>query len=357
VLPIKILLANDALPDSVITVTSNRVLIIPSIGEDGRPAEPRILVPVKGRTLSGPFATNLSVLTNGFAISNPVSLFSERVLTAQVALARQAISSGPIDGTSGPQTRAALRAFQEREKLPATGRLDAATESKLALDAPLFTNYVVASEDLARLLPLGKTWLEKSEQERLDFETILELVAEKSHSNPKLLRWLNPDVDWNSVVAGTSLKIVNAQYPSPRRAAFLRISLGARSLQAFDENTNLLAYFPCSIAARVEKRPVGEALHISTAAASPNYTFDPEVFPESEEARQLGRKLILQPGPNNPVGTVWLGLDKPGYGIHGTPKPEDIGRTESHGCFRLANWSAEYLLKVVTVGTPVFVEE
>jgi lipoprotein-anchoring transpeptidase ErfK/SrfK len=106
----------------------------------------------------------------------------------------------------------------------------------------------------------------------------------------------------------------------------------------------------------VDKRPLGEELHITAIAPNPNYTFDPAVFPESAEAQQLGRKLILQPGPNNPVGTVWLSLDKPGYGIHGTPKPEEVGRTESHGCFRLANWNAEFLLKLVTVGTLVSVE-
>ena len=119
--------------------------------------------------------------------------------------------------------------------------------------------------------------------------------------------------------------------------------------------TNLLAHFPCSIAARVEKRPVGE-LHVIVIAPNPNYTFDPELFPESAEARQLNQKLVLPPGPNNPVGVAWIGLDKPGYGIHGTPNPEQVGRTESHGCFRLANWDAEYLSHFVWVGMPVFVE-
>jgi lipoprotein-anchoring transpeptidase ErfK/SrfK len=88
----------------------------------------------------------------------------------------------------------------------------------------------------------------------------------------------------------------------------------------------------------------------------PNYTFDPAVFPESEEARNLGRKLIIPPGPNNPVGVAWIGLDRPGYGIHGTPNPEQVGRTESHGCFRLANWDARALLGLVRVGLPVVVE-
>ena len=97
-------------------------------------------------------------------------------------------------------------------------------------------------------------------------------------------------------------------------------------------------------------------LSVVVIAPNPDYMFSPENFPESAEARELKTKLKLQPGPNNPVGTAWIGLNLPGYGIHGTPKPEDVGRTESHGCFRLANWNAEYLLRLVTVGLPVRVE-
>lgn len=135
----------------------------------------------------------------------------------------------------------------------------------------------------------------------------------------------------------------------------MRISLSAKTLQAFGESSNLLAHFPCSIAAKMEKRPVGE-LYVTAIAPNPNYTFNPEVFPESPEAQAIGRKLILQPGPNNPVGVAWISLNLPSYGIHGTPIPEQVGRTESHGCFRLANWNAEYLIKLVRTGTPVVVE-
>jgi len=131
--------------------------------------------------------------------------------------------------------------------------------------------------------------------------------------------------------------------------------LAEKILERFDANTNLLAHFPCSIAHSVSKRPVG-GLRVAILAPDPNYTFDPEIFPESAEARQLKTKLVLPPGPNNPVGVAWIGLDRPRYGIHGTPNPEQVGRTESHGCFRLANWNAEFLLKLVTVGTPVIVE-
>jgi lipoprotein-anchoring transpeptidase ErfK/SrfK len=240
--------------------------------------------------------------------------------------------------------------------LPETGSLDTNTRPLVLIESPALTSYTVTSNDLARLQPLSKTWLGKSQQSALDYETILELVAEKSHAHPKLIKLLNPNVDWTNVLAGASLVVPDAEYPAPQtKAAFAVISLSEKTLEAFDENTNLLAHFPCSIAKRVEKRPSGE-LHVAAVAPNPNYTFNPEIFPEVPEAHTITNKLIIQPGPNNPVGTVWISLDLPGYGMHGTPKPEDVGRTESHGCFRLANWNAEYLLKLVWVGMPVRVE-
>jgi lipoprotein-anchoring transpeptidase ErfK/SrfK len=278
------------------------------------------------------------------------------VFEAQVALARRGISPGSIDGALGSQTRRAISTFQGIENLVQTEKLDADTRARLTLDSPVLTNYVVTTNDLARLQPLGKTWLAKSQQTALDYETELELVAEKSHSHPLLIQELNPNVNWTNISAGTVLQIPDVNYPEPGdKAAFVVIHLGEKFLEAFDENTNLLAHFPCSIAAKVEKRPAGE-LHVVVVAPNPNYTVDPELFPESEELQAIGHKLILPPGPNNPVGIAWIGLDKIGYGIHGTPAPEQVGRTESHGCFRLANWDAEYLMKLAWVGMPVFVE-
>jgi lipoprotein-anchoring transpeptidase ErfK/SrfK len=274
-------------------------------------------------------------------------------LEAQVALARRAISPGSLDAAIGSQTRAAIAAFQRSKNLSETASLDTNTRPVLTLDAPLLTTYTVTTNDLARLQPIGKTWLAKSQQTALDYETIRELVAETAHSYPVLIQKLNPDVNWTNVAAGTILKIPDVSYPAaPDQAAFVIIHLSQKFLEAFDAETNLLLHCPCSIAAKVEKRPVGE-LHVKDIAPHPNYTFDPAVFPESPEAQAIGHKLILPPGPNNPVGVAWISLDKPGYGMHGTPAPEQVGRTESHGCFRLANWDAEYLLKLVWVGMPV----
>lgn len=278
------------------------------------------------------------------------------VFEAQVALVRRAISPGSIDGALGSQTHAAISVFQEIENLPETGELDDETRAKLTLDAPILTSYIITTNDLASLQPLGKTWLEKSQQSSLAYETELELVAAKSHSHPLLIQRLNPNVNWTNITAGTVLQIPSVNYPDPdNKAAFVVIHLSDRYLEAFDDQTNLILHFPCSIAKKVEKRPVGE-LHVVVVIQNPNYTVDPELFPESDELQSIGHKLILPPGPKNPVGIAWMGLDKPGYGMHGTPNPQEVGRTESHGCFRLANWDAEYLSTIVWVGMPVEVE-
>jgi lipoprotein-anchoring transpeptidase ErfK/SrfK len=278
------------------------------------------------------------------------------VLEAQVELHRRGFSCGSIDGVMGLQTAAALRAWQRANALGETGALDRATKAQLLLTAPALAPHVFSAEELAGLLPLPATWLEKSEQPALAYATPLELAAELHHASPRLLQRLNPEIDWSAIEAGTAIQVPGvARVSLGKTAAQIVIRLEARELEVSDADGALIAHFPVSIARSVEKRPLGE-LRVKVVIADPDYTFDPAVFPESAEAQQLGRKLVLSPGPNNPVGRAWIGLDRPGYGIHGTPDPEKVGRTESHGCFRLANWDALTLLPLVRVGLPVLVE-
>jgi lipoprotein-anchoring transpeptidase ErfK/SrfK len=276
-------------------------------------------------------------------------------LETQVALAREGFSCGSMDGVPGAQTTSALLAYQRREGLAMSGMVDGATAEHLRLLVPAFSEMVIVEADLVGLQPIGATWLEKSAQASLAYESVLEMIAERAHASPALVRRLNPLVDWNQVKAGTaiSLPLINRRVKG--KAAVLHIQLAAHVLEACDATGRVLAHFPVSIARRVEKRPDGQ-LHVTVIIPNPDYTFNPELFPDSEEAQTLKRNLLLPPGPNNPVGTVWVGLDLPGYGIHGTPNPEAVGRTESHGCFRLANWDAEALADLAWVGLPVMVD-
>jgi lipoprotein-anchoring transpeptidase ErfK/SrfK len=277
-------------------------------------------------------------------------------LEAQIELARRGFSCGPIDGVAGSQSVSALRAFQESSGLATTGELDPATCESLMLTEPACAPMSLTAEDLAALQPISPTWLGKSQQTALGYENAIELVAERTHAHPALIQQLNPTLDLSAITAGTIIAApAVGRVALHGKAAMLHVSLDDHVLEARDDAGNLLAHFPVSIAHDVEKRPAGE-LHVTVLIRNPNYTFDPDVFPESEEARELGRKLIIPPGPNNPVGVVWIGLDRPGYGIHGTPFPEQVGRTESHGCFRLANWDALTLLDLAWVGLPVVVQ-
>jgi lipoprotein-anchoring transpeptidase ErfK/SrfK len=277
-------------------------------------------------------------------------------LAAQVELHRRGFSCGSLDGVRGAQTAAALRAWQKNEGLRETGDLDRATREALLLTAPVLQDYVITSEDLAAVRPVPDTWLGKSELDALRHNTVLELLAERFRANPKLLARLNPEVDWEDLLPGTPIVVPDAVLAPPDgRVDRIHIYLADKVLQAVDETGRVLLHCPVSIARDVEKRPVGE-LHVTVVIPDPNYTFDPVTFPESEEGRTLGRRLIIAPGPNNPVGVAWIGLDRTGYGIHGTPDPEKVGRTESHGCFRLANWDARALLALAWVGLPVVID-
>lgn len=308
--------------------------------------------PPSAMTNPPPVAT---ALTNPPALPPPPADFAE-VLALQIGLARRAISCGSLDGVFGSQTRTAVRVFQQVSGLPTTGFPDAETTRRLSPAPPWHTNHVVTTDDLQRLMPVPATWLGKSGASRLDYETPLELIAERAGASPTLVLRLNPRLDWAYLGPGSPVAVPAAAYPPPRaRAALIRISLSEKWLQAWDASSNLLFHAPCSIARRVEKRPSGR-LTVTRFALGPEYLFDPEIFTESAEAREIGRKLTIPPGPNNPVGAAWISLDRPGYGIHGTPLPEQVGRTESHGCFRLANWNAEYLIKLVWAGLPVLVE-
>jgi lipoprotein-anchoring transpeptidase ErfK/SrfK len=277
----------------------------------------------------------------------------EQTLGIQIALHNQGFSPAAIDGLMGPQTRRAIKGFQESQSMQPSGELNSETTEKLSLNGELYKTYTITAEDLSGLQENPDGWVKMAEVESLGYETILELVAEKASSYRSLIRKLNPNVNWSNVEAGTEVKIPNiAPFQPDASASKFKVLVNERVVQVFDASGKLIAQFPCTIAASKAKFPDGE-LKVENFAENPNYTFSPENFPESKQAQKIGKKLIIPPGVNNPVGVVWISLSKPGYGIHGTPEPEDIGQAASHGCFRLTNWDAQTLLRMTTDGMPV----
>ncbi len=281
-------------------------------------------------------------------------LTTERIAAYQVALERMHFSCGFVDGDQGMRTQRMLRAYQKEHDLPVTGFLDPATRAAIGEPGEPFLTYTVKAEDVASIMAKPPTWRDKAKAARLGYNDIWELLAEKFHCTRAYLKGLNRDV--STPIAGTQIvgpKVFPAA-PMPH-AASLRIYLGETSLEALDSRGRVVAFFPCSIAKDKNKRPHGE-LTVKVVDDHPDYTFDPALFADAAKAEGITHKLTIPPGPRNPVGTTWVGLSLPGYGIHGTPDPEAISRTQSHGCFRLANWNAEKVLKMVSVGTPVDVE-
>ena len=219
----------------------------------------------------------------------------------------------------------------------------------------------VTEADLDSLVAIPASPAAKAELPKMGYETIAEMFAERGHVSIRALERLNPKIDFTRLRAGTKIRIPDfpameedlAAWPRTGTAArpeasLVRISLARCAVTAYDAKGKLLASFPCSVAKDKANLPPHGELKVTTAIANPNYTYTPDGG---------GPRHILPEGPNSPVGVAWIGLSLPGYGIHGTPRPETIGSAESHGCFRLANWNAARLYAMVRPGVRVIVEQ
>lgn len=275
----------------------------------------------------------------------------------QIALDRQQFSPGCIDGKLGSHTKQAIMAWQEAHGLKVDGLMGPETErSLIGTNTDWFTQYALTEEDLKHFGPVPATWKGKSEQASLPYETLTERIAERFHAAEQFIHTLNSEFDFVHAKTGQVLNVPNVNIPrTTEKASVVRVKLSRKIIVAYGDRDQIVGFFPCSIGKDKERRPVG-ALKVNAVAPNPNFTWDPTVFTDSPESQTITSKLIIPPGPNNPVGTYWIGLSQQGYGIHGTPKPEEIGKTESHGCFRLANWNVETLATMIENGTPVIIE-
>jgi lipoprotein-anchoring transpeptidase ErfK/SrfK len=273
----------------------------------------------------------------------------------QTQLERRHFSCGTIDGEFGMRSRRAIKQFQIGNGLPATGELDFETRMRLGTPGNPLTEYTVTAEDMAKIQPTPSAFRDKAKLTYLGYNDAWEMLGEKFHAMPDWLQHLNPTV--KEVAIGTVLNVPNLEpeFPLPK-AGRIEIILSETTLLVYDTNGRVVACFACSIAADKNKVPSGD-LVVKVIAPDPNYTFNPDVLKSAAVEEGITTRLIIPPGPNNPVGLVWIGLSLPGYGIHGTPSPADISRTGSHGCFRLANWNALKLMKMVKLGVPVVIRE
>jgi len=272
------------------------------------------------------------------------------VLRAQILLERAWFSPGEIDGAWGGKSRLALAGFQASRGLEASGQLDDATWAELDKDAaPALVDYTIAAEDVAGpFLPTPGDTAAKAKLDSLPYQSAAEALGEKFHSSPALLAALNPGVPLD--VAGGVLRVPNVREVAPlAAAAAIEIDKSDASLRLLDAAGVAYAQFPVTSGSPRFPLPIGEWT-IQSIDADPTYRYDPALI---DNAPPGDRKALLPPGPNSPVGTTWMALSKPHYGIHGSPDPARIGRDASSGCVRLTNWSAQAVAGAARVGMAV----
>ena len=274
----------------------------------------------------------------------------DQVTALQVLLDRKGASSGVIDGQFGSNVDRALEAYRDitGENLHSTDTQRIKTNLAATGGDP-FTQYTITPEDAAGpyVASVPADYGAKAKLDKLSYTSVSEMLAERFHMDEGYLKSLNPGANFGR--PGTVIKVVNIGKNAQGKVSRIVADKRKKQVRAYGEDRKLLVAFPATIGSEETPSPSGTHV-VSRVAFDPEYTYNPKLNFKQGDNDKI---LTIPPGPNGPVGSIWIALDKPTYGIHGTPDPTKIGKTESHGCVRLTNWDAAELAKMVEEGVEV----
>jgi lipoprotein-anchoring transpeptidase ErfK/SrfK len=317
------------------------------------------LAPYRGMTVFANFLRFLRVvsLTSTVLLVTAPMAFAEQkpkpapktvaadILATQVLLDRAGFSPGEIDGRGGRNTQTAIRAFEKANNTTIAAALAAA-------EPPTIT-YTISAHDVSvpTVSAIPEDMMEKAKLKKLEYTSVLEMLAERFHAAPALLKRLNPSAKFaeGEQVTVPNVTVISEAEGKPIPNIVVRVSKQASALTVTDASGKVIMHAPVTSGSQHDPLPIG-SWTVTAVVRNPTFNYNPDLFWDADPNHA---KAKLPPGPNGPVGLVWVDINKPHYGIHGTPEPGTVGHTTSHGCVRLTNWDALKLAAIVGKGTKV----
>lgn len=298
------------------------------------------------RTLTTVATTAILITICGIGLPNAAQKAkpgATDMLAVQVMLDRARFSPGEIDGKGGPNTVRAIEAFERAKGTTAVAAV-------AAMDGEVTMAYLITAEDEAgpfTVIPVDT--MEKAKLTRLSYSSLVEALAERFHASPSLLQRLNPSARF---VADETVQVPNLMAPpEPTSGEGVSITVSKRTsaLTLTDGTGAVIFHAPVTTGSQHDPLPIGEWT-VTAIVRNPAFNYNPDLFWDADPAHS---KAKLPPGPNGPVGVVWVDISKPHYGIHGSPEPSSVGHTSSHGCVRLTNWDASTVAALIGKGAKV----